>query len=294
MRLISSIIKTFRLANVLLIAVAQFFTAYFLDVHASMDWFLNEGKQTFKILILFIAATAAVTSFGYWINDITDKKRDQINKPGKNRIEVIGNTTSAVIAGLLGLFTVTLAWFMPPNFLWIFSTIIVLLIVYSLFLKNLPFVGNLLVAALCFASIYLIIKIVVDADLLLVLHFATLAALITLAREMIKDMEDQPGDELDGARTVPIAFGLETSKGLSRMVLVTCLSFGLISAYYLRAYFRMPLEIVFLAYYLFFIIIPLFITLQKLNKAKIPSDFKLLSLWCKYVLLTGILSMLLF
>ena len=70
----SSYFKIYRPLNLFFIGLSQILCAYFLDRYASFN---SIFESSFFWLIL---GTVSCASFGYWINDYYDQKRDIINK----------------------------------------------------------------------------------------------------------------------------------------------------------------------------------------------------------------------
>jgi 4-hydroxybenzoate polyprenyltransferase len=129
-----------------------------------------------------------------------------------------------------------------------------------------------------------------DKLLRLALVYASFAFLISLVREMVKDMEDMEGDRRYGCNTMPIAWGLSFSKVFTGIWLVILLVLLLVSMVYVL-YFKMWWPA---AYHFVFIVIPTSLCLRKLPKAIESKDFHALSIWIKLIMLTGILSMIYF
>ena len=148
-----------------------------------------------------------------------------------------------------------------------------------------------------FLTHYVVIKkpevyALVDASKLMRLTFlyAGFAFIISLIREVVKDMEDISGDARYGCRTMPIVWGINASKVFTAtwlMVLIT--SVVIMMAYILPFKWWWAA-----AYCAVLIIIPLLIQLRKLVKAIKPPDFHSISSWLKLIMLTGILSMVFF
>ena len=116
------------------------------------------------------------------------------------------------------------------------------------------------------------------------------AFIISLVREIIKDVEDMPGDEKYGCRTMPIIWGIRTSKAIAGTWLIVLMLAVLILQFYVASFNWW----LFIGYALVFIIVPLAVTFRKLLAAKQPAEFRILSGWLKGIMLTGILSILFF
>ena len=120
--------------------------------------------------------------------------------------------------------------------------------------------------------------------------YASFAFISSLIREAIKDMEDMPGDQKYGCRTMPIVWGVNVTKTYTAIWLVVLIAVLIgVQIYVLQFKWWLPV-----IYSIVLIILPLLLIFYKLFSAKEPRDFYLLSRWIKLVMLTGILSMIFF
>ncbi len=87
---------------------------------------------------------------------------------------------------------------------------ILILFVYSKFLKQIPLIGNITVAFLT-GLVFIFGGVVVENPIAAIVP-AVFAFLINLIREIVKDMEDVEGDNKVGVITFPIKFGIQKSK----------------------------------------------------------------------------------
>lgn len=269
-----SLLKLTRFGNLVIIGLAQYFTAGFLI-----------GEETIRDFSLFIlsASTVLIAAGGYVINDYYDVKIDYINKPDR---VVIGKSITRryailfhVVLSGAGIFLgFLLSWrLLAVNILSVF-----LLWLYSNNLKRLPFIGNLTVAFLTGLSIW-ILEIHYHTHNPLILIYASFAFSMTLVREIIKDMEDLKGDNTFGCRTLPIVWGLRRTK----FVIYAILGVFSITVFVLNEFYEaLPIK-----YYLLFLFVPLLWLLYRLIRADTTKDFAWLSAFCKVIMLLGILSM---
>jgi 4-hydroxybenzoate polyprenyltransferase len=176
-----------------------------------------------------LAMTLCSAAGGYVINDISDIKTDQWNHR-KNAIslgwisEALARKIYTSCVAIGALITVVLAWRWSPHFIWIYPGMTILLWWYSRSLKALPLIGNIAVAFFCTAAIMIVWFPVVAPELIPreITLLAGFAFLVTLIREVVKDMEDLPGDCQSGYRTLPIVYGVRFSKFLVfTMLLIT-------------------------------------------------------------------------
>jgi 4-hydroxybenzoate polyprenyltransferase len=116
------------------------------------------------------------------------------------------------------------------------------------------------------------------------------AFIISLIREAIKDMEDIEGDRRYGCKTMPIVWGVNASKIYTAIWMVTItLTLVLLLIYMLQIHWWVAA-----LYCLALIIVPLLRIFQRLFTAKTAEDFHKLSSMVKFVMFTGILSMIFF
>jgi 4-hydroxybenzoate polyprenyltransferase len=123
-----------------------------------------------------------------------------------------------------------------------------------------------------------------------VIGYSLFAFLTSFAREVIKDMEDYKGDVQTGCKTMPIVWGLNASKVFVAVWLIVLIGLLIIAQFYVMR-FDWWFSI---AYSVLFIITPLIIVLKKLFVAQSSQQFHQLSSIVKWVMLSGILSILFF
>jgi len=270
---ILSLIKLTRLGNLVIIGLAQYFTAGFL---------VEKKLVADPKLLLLSVSTVLIAAAGYIINDYYDIKIDLINKPGR---VVVGKSITRRIALFFHIFLsgtgILIGFFLS---LWIGLTNLFcafLLWFYSNYLKRQPFIGNFSIALLTLFSIG-VVSLLYPGHHTWIIVYAVFAFLITLIREIIKDMEDLKGDNTFGCRTLPIIWGIRGAKRVIYLILLL-FSFLLISV---AVYFpAIPLP-----YFLFLLALLLLFTL-KLKRADTVRDYAKLSLHCKFIMLLGIISM---
>ena len=284
----SGYLLIYRPLNIVFIVLAQWLAAYFLDTHSTFDM-VTEGGIYWLML-----GTAACTDFGYWVNDYNDYQRDLINRSEISAIHRLDSNlvyvhflifiSIALYAGnVLGI------WFVG-----LFVITIAALATYSKWLKNVAIVGNFTIAALSFFSLYSVYQLFPSLNTQLILHFASLAAVLNLVREMVKDAEDLEGDYKTGAKTLPALWGLSGTNISVYVILLITTSFTMVSVYFQSYFFESTLKYVYYAYYLLFIAFPLYKIAVDIRYARTKEEYTELSTLLKYVLGVGILSMLFF
>ncbi|MFO7830254.1 MAG: geranylgeranylglycerol-phosphate geranylgeranyltransferase [Bacteroidales bacterium] len=270
---------------------------------------VNQFELQFSELNFFflVMATVFITAAGYVINDYFDAKTDLVNRPeavilGRklNRrwailLHIIFNTIGiglgAYISFYIGLPILTLVFIMITGILWFYSTTY----------KRQFLIGNVIVAILTalvplmvllfeiplLREKYGLLMTELQANfnyiILWVIAFSFYAFLLTLIREIIKDIEDFEGDRAYGHNTLPIVLGVMNSK----IIIITFILLTQFSLIYV--YFRFLKDTITLIYFSVFLIIPLLILLFKIFVANDKRDYHIASNLSKIIMLAGIL-----
>lgn len=308
MKIIAAFFRLVRWPNLVFIALTQFLFEYCIYQRIyGYSW--NNAVETRQFLFLVIASVL-IAAAGYIINDYFDLNIDQVNKPGKVVVNVLITRRWVIFwhmfLSLLGLFFTVSALPIAEYWYLVLGNLasIILLWFYSTNFKKQLLIGNVLISLLTawvigiiFFSKYLLkINTLLEVDrnqvrfFRLTVLYASFAFIISLIREVIKDMEDMDGDRKYGCRTMPILWGMNASK-----VFVAVWIIVLVSALTILQFYVLPFGWWMSALYcLLFIISPLIWILLKLFKAQSADDFHRLSTVIKLVMFTGILSMLFF
>ncbi|CCQ37103.1 (S)-2,3-di-O-geranylgeranylglyceryl phosphate synthase [Natronomonas moolapensis 8.8.11] len=170
-----------------------------------------------------VLATGAATGGGNAINDYFDREIDAINRPDRP-IPRGAVTPRGAFVFSLALFAaaVGLTLLLPPIAVAIAVVNLLALLAYTEMFKGLPGVGNALVAYLT-GSTFLYGGAAVGGDLATVSVLFVLAAAATMAREIVKDVEDVAGDRKEGLSTLPIAVGERTALGVAAVFVATAM-----------------------------------------------------------------------
>jgi 4-hydroxybenzoate polyprenyltransferase len=119
--------------------------------------------------------------------------------------------------------------------------------------------------------------------------YALAAFLLTVVREIIKDVEDMRGDAAHKCRTLPITWGVVRTKWVTGFFLLNLLI--LIGATSAQAVYEGSARA--LGLWLFItVLVPLLGLAWRLVRADRRLHFTTLSTWCKWIMLAGVLSML--
>lgn len=192
---------------------------------------------------------------GNVINDYFDHKIDAINKPNRpipsGRISLKNAKLYAYLLFLLSIIIGFLISYLVnsliPGIIVIISSL--LMYYYAYTLKKIAIIGNIsisILTGLCFIFGGFIIGLETMTTNIIItsLYLGSFAFIMTMAREITKDMEDIEGDKSEKARTFPILYGMRKSSYLAGflMILASILSpilyfNGIFSIYYILVLF---------------------------------------------------------
>jgi len=300
------IFKLIRWKNLLMIALMQYLIKYAL----LLPFFESHGViTTLKPLGFFILviATIFIAAGGYIINDIYDIETDKVNKPDKVIInKYISEKNALSLFIIFNVIGVGLGFYLSngigkSGFSVIFIIASALLYIYSSYLKQMLLVGNIVVSIVVSLSILLVgifelLPVMTEANrsiqitfFKIILDYAIFAFMINLIRELVKDIEDIDGDHKVGMQTLPIVLGRErANKIVFALSLIPLFSV----VYYVITYlFKQQLVV---GYFLILVIAPLIYISIKLFSSEQKSHYRHISLVLKLVMLTGMLSLLLY
>jgi 4-hydroxybenzoate polyprenyltransferase len=186
-------------------------------------WLTGFSIQYYEIIITAIA-TFCICAAGNVMNDLIDMPIDRVSHPDRVLVRgLVSQNLAKAVTVLFAVVALCLAFTVNWAVVTLAITAALLLVFYNLYLKNLPFVGNLVVALL--AGLTLVtgaaaVDPAVEFSLPNPLLPAWFAFLIHLMREIVKDIEDREGDALVKARTAPIVFGVAKSLNIVNVTLV--------------------------------------------------------------------------
>ncbi|MCU0609689.1 MAG: geranylgeranylglycerol-phosphate geranylgeranyltransferase [Chitinispirillaceae bacterium] len=181
-------------------------------------WLGNSPFLPFE-LILLVSAAMAATGFGNVINDLSDIATDRISHA--RRPLPSGEMTTAaarLFAVILGFASILLAFFISLLHSGATAIPILLLVIYARFLKGVPLAGNILVSLL--VAYALLFGGLGSPSFFRLLIPALLAFLLNFIREILKDIEDEPGDRAAGLSTTA------TLSGATVRIIISALYFS--------------------------------------------------------------------
>ncbi len=302
-----SFLKLIRWPNLAIIALSMYLLRSFVILPGLHLRNTGYGMTNLEFILL-VFATLCIAIGGYVLNDISDRDIDKLNKPDKN---VIGKNISKKTADILyWIFTIAgivagsiLSLLINQiNYSLIFILTAGLLWFYDKRYQCQPLVGNIVVAflsALSLGLVWLFEFVVVHQNQVLftvvkphfiitnylVLVYLGFAFLVSLSREIIKDIEDYAGDDRFGCRTFAVVYGTGVATTLSAIVLTA----GLLFSFWVQ-YFFFKNELMYLFSGFFIIDFLIVIILFRLSKTSDSKDYSILSVLLKALMLTGILT----
>lgn len=305
-------LKLFRFPNVLMVGLTLILMRYAI-IAPILSIYEMELKLPLIAFLAYTLATMLVAATGYAINDYFDRNLDLINRnladvvveqkiPAQKVLSIywILNVVAILLAGFAsfksGKLMVVICYPVIIGWLYFYSTtykkqLLVGNIIVSISTALVPFMVYLfeMPPVLTHYKFYIISGAInLKVVFAWISGFSVFAFFSTLAREIIKDMEDFEGDRFYGRHTIAIAWGISWAKGIA-MALIAIMVLGLAFIYYLFFALAGQTDFITLVYFSAFIIIPLAYNLYQLFGAKTAADYKFCGDVLKLIMLTGIL-----
>ncbi len=310
MRLFAAFFKLVRYPNLIYIALTQFLLQYCVVAPVLR----NNGAEpslSFLHFCMLSFSTVLVAAGGYIINDYFDINIDLVNKPEKMVVDKIINRRWAMAwHTILNMTGVSIGFVVAfqigqfyLGFVQVFCTL--LLWFYSTSFKRQVLIGNVVISLLTALSVVVVgfyerqiyesFEAIMSPEgrklIKIIGVYALFAFLLSMIREIVKDMEDMIGDSKDGCRTIPIVWGVKKAKRFTMLLIIILQALLLLimiltglKGWYIAA-----------AYILLCVFGPLTVFVQRpLQRAYLPEQYHKISTWIKIVMLTGILSMIFF
>lgn len=228
--MLATIFKMTRPVNIVIAVVTLVVGYYLLDALPSVTAIENlpllESPISWASFILQAFGFAFAIGFGNIQNDVLDFESDKRNRPDRplpsGRISMKAAKTTWI-----SMLVLSIACGIADNIISsiFFIALALLLVAYNTKLKHIPLLKNMTVAFLCMTPLILNMVYAVRvaetefsyADFIFsnlgFLYPAMLFAfLLTTAREIYKDLEDETGDLMAGIMTFPIAAGVPTAR----------------------------------------------------------------------------------
>jgi 4-hydroxybenzoate polyprenyltransferase len=296
-----AIIRILRIPNLVIIALTFCIIRYLVFIPV-LSGFSESPQMTDQQFLIMVIATMIIAAAGYIANDYFDVVTDRINKPAK---QFIGNQISPgsalASAILLSIVAISLSIWLSIKLESVVaaSLLILALLVtwwYAIRLKKSFLWGNVAVASLSAGTIAMAWLVEKQTAVILVepsgiitriiLAISTFAFLLSMLREIIKDIEDIEGDKLTGCKSLPVIKGISVTKNTLFVFSGITFALLLITQLFLVQYSKYIST-----FWLFaFVEIPLIIFITSLVKAESKSEFHRLSSLLKWIMVGGILS----
>jgi 4-hydroxybenzoate polyprenyltransferase len=313
-----AILRVVRIKNLVIVAVTMYLMRYCLIQPLLHIKNLDLQLSDINFLLLTLS-TVFITAGGYVINDYFDTKTDLVNRP---QTVVVGRSLSRrtaiilhTIFNFLGVLFGSIVSFSigKPIFSLIFLFVAGLLWFYSTTYKRQFLLGNLIVAILT-ASVPLI-TLLFELPRLYAVYwdmiarfdlkfgiitywvggYALFAFLLTLVREIVKDIEDFEGDQVYGRNTIPVMLGKKTARTIAASLLFfTLVSLVFLFARYLNFLPSGNVDYFTLFYFILALIIPIFILLVLILTAEKKENYHRASQLNKLIMLFGLIYTILF
>jgi 4-hydroxybenzoate polyprenyltransferase len=291
------LLQRIRPVNLLIIVLTQGLLRYTLLIPIlEMNGAVSPvGHGWFFLLLL---STLLIAAGGYLINDADDAVIDALNKTKITGPELQSTLkyygTMLLLAGVITGFCIS--FFGNLKTVWgiqLFAGI--LLYHYSSQIKKMPLLAALTVSLLTVMTIMVVYTSdsaarQIPAIRKLVLGYSLFAFLLSMAREIIKDMQDVQGDEQAGRKTLPIMAGGLFSRVISAFLLLAVV----VLLVWIQVSQQQWTSIPAFVYVILFIQLPLLVLSVKIFFDKSPSQWAQSSQWCRLVMLAGVFTMPLF
>ncbi|MEJ7768708.1 MAG: geranylgeranylglycerol-phosphate geranylgeranyltransferase [Chitinophagaceae bacterium] len=314
MKLLGAFFRLVRWPNLVFIALTQllFYYCFIYSNDRGLNS-LNENYLKPSLFLLLVVASLLIAAAGYIINDYFDLNIDKINKPQRIVVEKIIRRRWAIIWHLVfSTLGVVLSFYIGLKISnWLLGMLnllsVILLWFYSTTFKKKLMIGNIIISLLT-AWVVIVLylcewrfdyvfnneadsyKKYIQLLFKLSVLYGGFAFIISLIREVLKDLEDMQGDEKYGCRTMPIVWGVPASKVFTATWMVVLIATLMIVQVYAIQQHWWWLAI----YCVLCVIFPLVLILRQLNKAMVMQDYHRLSSRVKMVMFSGILSMIFF
>ena len=262
----------------------------------------NVLSEFYFALLLF--SILLIVAAGYTINDYFDIKVDSENK---DENVIVGRTIKRRIALVIHFILTSVGLILSFYITYKINQLVISIIliicayilwIYNLKLKRIFFLVNLIVAGLSaiFVTSIAIIEILLNYNhkasidnITTLTVIATLAFILSLMHEIIKDLRTMEGDKKYKIRTLPTEWGLlKTKEFLKWLSIITAFIISVI------AITKFKTNLTALSYAFIFLIGPLFLLNIWVYKAQDRIDYERISKLNKFIVFTGIMSLLFF
>ena len=293
-------LKLIRFQNLVVMVLIQYLIRFILIIPKYGKE--NVLSEFYFALLLF--SILLIVAAGYTINDYFDIKVDLENK---DENVIVGRTIKRRIALVIHFILTSVGLILGFYITYKINQLVISIIlivcayilwIYNLKLKRIFFLANLIVAGLSaiFVTSIAIIEILLNYnhkasidDITTLTVIATFAFILSLMHEIIKDLRTMEGDKKYKIRTLPTVWGLlKTKEFLKWLSIITAFIISVI------AITKFKTNLTALSYAFIFLIGPLFLLNIWVYKAQDRIDYERISKLNKFIVFTGIMSLLFF
>lgn len=303
-------LKLVRLENLIMIVLTQILLRTFV-IQKIMSETGAASELNNSLFYLVVLSTVLIAAAGYIINDYFDVKTDLINHPDtvvvdrviKRRWAIMLHISFTFVGVVLGMYAalkigylrLAIFHFSAAFLLWIYST----------HLKKRLLIGNMVVSLLTASVAFMPVvyemgimqklhpdfiathRLTILYSLKITLLFSLFAFITSMAREIIKDIEDYKGDKATGGLTMPIVWGIRASK-LNAFFLLTITSMLLLFVVYNTIKAQHVILSINNIYIIAGLILPLMAIALYVLKSSHSKQFKRASILLKFVMFLGL------
>ena len=308
-QLFRAFFRLIRWPNLVFIFLTQVLFYYFILLPA-FNVFHTTGpiytpKLSALLFYLLSASSVLIAAAGYAINDYFDLNIDRVNKPKRMVVEKVIKRRWTILwhwllSGIGMVLSLYVSWRVRnPIIAAANMACVVLLYFYSTTFKRKLLIGNIIISLLtawvilvlfvCEARISSdpVYKEISSRLFKFAIVYGSFAFIISLVREVVKDIEDMDGDAKYGCRTMPIVWGVNVAKMFAGTWLAVLIGSLIIFQFYVLQKAWWPL----ILYSVILLDLPSAWILRKLYQAQTKAQYHRLSNMIKAVMLAGILSM---
>ena len=302
--MVVSFFKLIRWQNLAMIALVQYLVRIAIIESLSVPHVLSHLE-----FFLGVICSVSLAAGGYIINDLYDVQVDIENKPDRMVLgKVFSDKTGWTVYTIFNIIAIGTGYFVANasglDNLWLVPPIaIALLYLYSVDLKRRPVIGNLIVSFLVALPVLLVGVFdvlpaagsendsLVKSVFTVISGYAAFAFFSNFIREIVKDAEDIIGDRKAGYRTLAVLMGTENIRFVILVLLFILLIFT--GAYNLFL-FENKADMLSSVYLLAMVNIPILGIAWVIMNAHDKARFRLAGNLLKVLMLTGMLSMVVF
>jgi len=194
--------------NILVVAAAQYLAAIYIF---AADKSLSSVLFDVNLLMLVLASSATIAA-GYIVNSFYDAEKDLINRPRKTMLDrLVSQNTRLAFYFILNFLAVIFASYVSFRAVVFFAIYIFGIWLYSHRIKRVTLLGNIVSATLTVTPFFALFIYYKNFELVIVFH-AIFLFLLLMIREMVKDLENLEGDFAQNYNTIPVKYGVKTSK----------------------------------------------------------------------------------